>query len=85
MMLTIHKLPQPVIAKVQGLGHGLRLPTGRRGDFGHRRRQRAVCHVGHPRRPLLLYTAGSLGAAREPQELLLTGDYRRCDRGRLGG
>ena len=44
LMETIHRLPQPVIAKVHGIGDGRRLPARRRLRSRRRRRQRALRH-----------------------------------------
>ena len=85
LMTTLQSIPQPVLARVHGAGHGRRLPARR--DRGSRGRLRGG-GLRDPRRQgrLVLPHADGGGRARAAaQARARDGLHRRCDRRRDGG
>ena len=64
LMLTIQRIPQPVIARVHGDRDGRRMPAGGDVRSRRRRRERELRHAGREDRTVLLDADGRADARR---------------------
>ncbi len=78
MMLTIHKLPVPVIARVHGMATAAGCQLVAQCDLAVASRRGQLCHQWHPLRPVLRHAQRALVRnvpAKRAMEMLLTGDF----------
>ena len=80
VMQTIHNLPQPVIARVQGIATAAGCQLVAQCDLAVAAGYRPLCRVRHQRGPVLLHAGGAVKPQHAPQAGHADAAHRRFHR-----